>query len=79
MSNAPEPDRSAGESGSEPAGERSADPGEERTESYPLVPHDAETETVVITTSDNDAAVTQPKRSANAVSPRPASTPRRPR
>ncbi len=35
MSNAPEPDRSAGESGSEPAGERSADPGEERTESYP--------------------------------------------
>lgn len=61
MSNAPEPDRSAGESGSEPAGERSADPGEERTESYPLVPHDAETETVVITTSDNDAAVTQPE------------------
>lgn len=61
MSNAPEPDRSAGESGSEPAGERSADPGEERTESYPLVPHDVETETVVITTSDNDAAVTQPE------------------
>lgn len=48
MSNAPEPDRSAGESGSEPAGERSADPGEERTESYPLVPHDAEPVTVVM-------------------------------
>ena len=42
MPNAPEHDRD------DPAGERSANPGEELTEAQPLVPHDFETETVVI-------------------------------
>jgi hypothetical protein len=42
MPNAPEPDRD------DPAGQRSADPGEQNTEAQPLVPNDPETETVVI-------------------------------
>jgi hypothetical protein len=42
MPNAPEPDRD------DPAGQRSANPDEELTEAQPLVPHDSETETVVI-------------------------------
>jgi len=42
MPNAPEPDRD------DPAGQRSANPDEQLTEAQPLVPHDSETETVVI-------------------------------
>ena len=57
MPNAPEPDRGGTpnrpgsdpqEYRSDPGGERAAEPGEEETEVRPLVPHDAETETVVI-------------------------------
>jgi hypothetical protein len=57
MPNAPEPDRGGTpnrpgfdpqEYRSDPGGERVAQPGEEETEGYPLVPNDAETETVVI-------------------------------
>ncbi len=43
MPNAPEPDG---------AGEQNAHPGDEPTEEQPLVPHDSETETVAISTSD---------------------------
>jgi hypothetical protein len=42
MPNAPEPDRD------DPAGQRFANPDEALTEAQPLVPHDSETETVVI-------------------------------
>jgi hypothetical protein len=57
MPNPPEPDRGGApkrpgfdprESRSEPSDERAAERGEEVTEGYPLVPRDAETETVVI-------------------------------
>jgi hypothetical protein len=48
MPNAPEPDRG------DPAGERFANPGEDVTEGYPLVPSDPETETVVINKSVAD-------------------------
>ena len=57
MPNAPEPDRGGTpnrpgsdpqEYRSDPGGERAAEPGDEETEGYPLVPNDAETETVVI-------------------------------
>jgi hypothetical protein len=57
MPNAPEPDRGGTsnrpgsdpqEYRSDPGGERAAESGEEETEIYPLVPNDAETETVVI-------------------------------
>ena len=57
MPNAPEPDRGGTpnrpgsdpqEFRSEPGGERAATPGEQETEGYPLIPSDAETETVVI-------------------------------
>jgi hypothetical protein len=48
MPNAPEPDRGG------PAGERFANPGEDVTEGYPLVPSDPETETVVINKSVAD-------------------------
>ncbi len=57
MPNAPEPDRGdtpnrpgsdPQEYRSDPGGERAAEPVEEETEGYPLVPNDAETETVVI-------------------------------
>ncbi|OSC42731.1 hypothetical protein B8W66_04150 [Mycobacterium decipiens] len=63
MPNAPEPDRAAGESTAESAGERTADPSEVGTESYPLVPHDAETETVVINTPEpeNDPSAAKPE------------------
>jgi hypothetical protein len=63
MPNAPEPDRGATpnrpgfdprESRSEPGGERGAEPVEEVTEDYPLVPPDPETETVVINKPDPD-------------------------
>jgi hypothetical protein len=64
MPNAPEPDRGAtpkrpgfdprAESGDDPAGERTANPGEEVTEGYPMVPSDTETETVVINKPDPD-------------------------
>jgi hypothetical protein len=57
MPNAPEPDRGGTpdrpgsdpqESRSDPGSERAAEPGEEETEPSPLVPNDAETETVVL-------------------------------
>ncbi|MEB3984032.1 hypothetical protein OQ968_22550 [Mycobacterium sp. 663a-19] len=57
MPNAPEPDRGGTpnrpgsdphESRNDPGAERAAEPGEDETEGYPLVPDDAETETVVI-------------------------------
>ncbi|HUE32132.1 MAG TPA: hypothetical protein VMQ38_04370 [Mycobacterium sp.] len=57
MPNAPEPDRGGTpnrpgsdpqEFRSGPRGERAAEPGEQETEGYPLIPSDAETETVVI-------------------------------
>jgi hypothetical protein len=57
MPNAPEPDRGGmpnrpgsdpQESRSDPGCERAAEPGAEEAEGYPLVPNDAETETVVI-------------------------------
>ncbi|HWX99344.1 MAG TPA: hypothetical protein VNY55_05565, partial [Mycobacterium sp.] len=57
MPNAPEPDRGdtpnrpgsdPQEYRSDPGGERAAEPVEEETEGYPLLPNDAETETVVI-------------------------------
>jgi hypothetical protein len=57
MPNPPEPDRGGTpnrpgsdpqEYRSDPGGEQAAQPGEEETKVYPLVPHDAETETVVI-------------------------------
>jgi hypothetical protein len=57
MPNAPEPDRGGTpdrpgsdpqESRSDPGSERAAEPGNEETEAYPLVPDDAETETVVL-------------------------------
>jgi hypothetical protein len=51
MPNAPEPDHGAD---GDQAGEWTADPGEEVTESYPMVPRDAETETVVINKPDPD-------------------------
>jgi hypothetical protein len=64
MPNAPEPDRGAtpkrpgfdprAESGSDQAGERTVDPGEQVTEGYPMVPTDTETETVVINKPDPD-------------------------
>jgi hypothetical protein len=63
MPNAPEPDSGATpkrpgfdsrESWSEPSGERAAEPGEEATESHPLVPSDTETETVVINKPEAD-------------------------
>jgi hypothetical protein len=63
MPNAPEPDHGATpnpgfdphESRSQPGGEPRAEPDEEATESYPLVPPDPETETVVIKPDpDND-------------------------
>jgi hypothetical protein len=64
MPNAPEPDPGATpnrpgfdprESRSEPGSELGAKPDEEATESYPLVPRDSETETVVIKPDpDND-------------------------
>jgi hypothetical protein len=46
MPNPPEPDRT------EPAGDRTAGPGAEPTEDYPLIPADTETETVVISKND---------------------------
>jgi hypothetical protein len=64
MPNAPEPDRGGTpnrpgsdpqEYRSDPGGERAAEPGEEEIEGYPLVPHDAETETVVISKPEPDA------------------------
>ena len=57
MANAPEPDRGGTpnrpgsdphESRSDPGGERAVQPGEEETEPHPLLPDDAETETVVL-------------------------------
>jgi hypothetical protein len=55
MPNAPEPDRGA----TDPRGEY---PGEEGTEGYPLIPRDAETETVVISTENApDAAASDDK------------------
>lgn len=57
MPNAPEPDRGGApnrpgseppESRSDPADERAAESGEEQPEGQPLIPNDAETETVVI-------------------------------
>jgi hypothetical protein len=63
MPNAPEPDRGGTpnrpgsdpeEYRSDPGGERAAQPGEEETEGYPLVPNDAETETVVINKPEPD-------------------------
>ena len=57
MPNAPEPDRGATpkrpgfdprESRGEPGGERLPETGEDAAEDYPLVPRDAETETVVL-------------------------------
>ena len=64
MPNAPEPDRGGTpnrpgsdpqEYRSDPGGERSAEPGQDETEGYPLVPHDSETETVVINKPDPGA------------------------
>ncbi|OIN82799.1 Rv0361 family membrane protein [Mycobacterium malmoense] len=61
MPNAPEPDRGGAprrpgfdprEPGSEPGRERAPEPGEDETESQPLVPNDSETETVVINKPD---------------------------
>jgi hypothetical protein len=54
MPNAPEPDRGATPNWGDPAGERTAHPGEQITEGQPLVPNDPETETVVISKSDPD-------------------------
>jgi hypothetical protein len=63
MPNAPEPDRGGTpdrpgpdprESPSEPGGEQDAEPGEEETEAYPLVPSDAETATMVINKPEPD-------------------------
>jgi hypothetical protein len=63
MPNAPEPDRGGTpnrpgsdpqEYRSDPGGERAAEPGDEETEGYPLVPNDAETETVVINKPEPD-------------------------
>jgi hypothetical protein len=63
MPNAPEPDRGGTpnrpgsdprESRSEPPSERRTEPGEGETESYPLVPSDTETETVVINKPEPD-------------------------
>ncbi|HUH71796.1 MAG TPA: hypothetical protein VLZ05_24710 [Mycobacterium sp.] len=63
MPNAPEPDRGGApkqpgfdprESRSEPGHKRSAEPSEEETEGYPVVPGDPETETVVISKSNPD-------------------------
>lgn len=63
MPNAPEPDHGGTpnrpgsdphESRSDPGAGRAPEPGEDETEGYPLVPNDAETETVVINKPDRD-------------------------
>jgi hypothetical protein len=55
MPNAPEPDRD------DPAGQRSANPGEQNTEAQPLVPNDPETETVVIHPDPDEDAEARPE------------------
>ena len=55
MPNAPEPDRD------DPAGQRSANPGEQNTEAQPLVPNDPETETVVIQPDPDEDAEARPE------------------
>jgi len=52
MANPPEPDRDRPDFGDAPAGDRTAGPGAETPEDYPLIPGDSETETVVINKSD---------------------------
>jgi len=60
MPNAPEPDRGAApkrpgfDPWRETSGEPPAEPGDDATEGYPLIPTDSETETVVINKPDND-------------------------
>jgi hypothetical protein len=52
MANAPEPDRDRPDFADAPAGDRTAGPGAEPPEDYPLIPADSETETVVINKTD---------------------------
>jgi hypothetical protein len=60
MANAGEPDRGGKPNPADPAGERTTDPGGAAAEEQPLVPSDAETETVVIK-SDPDESDTNPE------------------
>ncbi|BBX75193.1 hypothetical protein H7H78_12955 [Mycobacterium shinjukuense] len=55
MPNAPEPDRDGADRRNVPASERTTDPGVHPPESSSPIPHDAETETVVISTPDPES------------------------